>query len=1153
MNQPAVRFQKLEVDRVLGIRRGDRFTLNELSEEFNLICGPNGSGKSTTAKVIQELLWPGRTGLVRPSAGGVFRLADEEWSVLLDAGHPEFFCDGRNGNLPSVGPPENRYRYRLALDELLGEDNAEFAKAIADASQGGFDLESAARKAGFREKPPSRTSERKKVEEARSLVDKARSRQRDIEGEAAKLDGLRTDRDRSITAQKELEALQEVLLYRKAAGNLERLESELAQFPRRLELLKGEELEELDRSDEVIARLENDRIEQEKRITKAIDELKAAGLDQAVADPKIVTGLRALERQIGTRESDLRQHESRLSEAEAAAEKVLQRLGSHFDRDQLVAIETVEIEPATGFARESVRLRAEERAAREMQRWLAPESGADNAAPSSDELKEGIRLLGRWLSSGVGTEPAGRTDGFLIAASVLVAALGLVLAFMVHPAWGIMALVAIALVLMRGRRERQGHRSEIADPRRIHRDDYSRMDLPQPEAWEEAEVNRLLSRLVRLTGETSLEEERKRRREDVAAQLDELGGRLREMEMHRDEIQHRLGLRAEIGEEWLPLLIDNVGEWQKHHTTAVSLRSAVAKLKDKREALLQDAAELLVPFGVASVDSSERLAGVIDELANRQERFRNASREIKEAKSQLDRALRDLEDVASQKQKVLDLLKLADGDRHTLQEWLRLRPRFLELRDQATEARAVVQERRRSLETRGDLLEMDSVAIKQRIETQNEMASMRDQLSERIAAINHAIKAAKEGHELSDALEEQQAALAELEQARDENRHMVVGSILKDWVRGVSIERSRPEVFRRANELLARFTRGSLQIELEDRENPPKFLAREGKLPARPLDELSTGERIQTLIAVRIAFIEQDEPVALPLLLDETLGASDDSRAAVIMDSVIEIARGGRQVFYFTAQEDEVGKWKARLESSGVSFKLINLAQVRQLESATAGSLDIAPVPSTSAPSPRGLSYTEYGRLLAPPPIDPFAESPDGIHLWHLLNDTLVLFELLSKDINTLGQLRTLVDHGGAGLIEGRFESALAAAKAVDAACRAWRIGRARAIGRSDLEESGAVSDVFINQVAELARSLKGNAGALIRALEEPGRVSRWRGDKTEALRAFFDQSGFLPDTEPLPVADVRLRAMAEVAAELKEGIISQDLVDRIVVSLPRD
>ena len=44
---------------------------------------------------------------------------------------------------------------------------------------------------------------------------------------------------------------------------------------------------------------------------------------------------------------------------------------------------------------------------------------------------------------------------------------------------------------------------------------------------------------------------------------------------------------------------------------------------------------------------------------------------------------------------------------------------------------------------------------------------------------------------------------------------------------------------------------------------------------------MSVGERVQLLLAVRIAFLEQDERTRVPLLLDEVLGTSDDARAGI--------------------------------------------------------------------------------------------------------------------------------------------------------------------------------------------------------------------------------------------------------------------------------
>jgi energy-coupling factor transporter ATP-binding protein EcfA2 len=1155
MNHPKVRFKEIKIDRALGIRRGAGFAVCGLSEGINLVFGPNGSGKSTTARVIQELLWPGRTGLERPSISGQFRVGEEAWSAEIDAGHPEYSCNGRAGAVLAVGPPGARSRYRLALDELMGDDNPEFAKAIADESQGGFDLEAAARDAGIRDRPPSRGQERRKVEASRARVEQARSRQKEIEGDAAQLAQLRSDRDRSISAQQELESLQRVVEYRQATEQSDRLQFRLSRFPAGVGLLDGDELEELDRLETEIARLEREKIEQQNRIHRSEADLESANLDRDGSDPRILPELRAWQLRLSSVEAEIRQQRSRLVEAGTAAERALTRLGTALEESQLDSLETVEIESATEFGREAARVRGQEKAAREMQRWLVPEGQGEDRGPGSDLLKEGIGVLGRWLSSPDSENPKASGNWLLVAASVLAGVLGLVLAYLEHPAWAVTLIAALLLVAAGRWIDRRSGGGQASSPRRVHRGDFERMDLPQPAAWEESEVNRLLSELIRLTVSASLEEERIRRCADLESRLDEISSQRQLLEERRQAIEASLGLKAAVSDEWLPVLIENLAVWQRSRDFQVSLEESVRNLDEERDSLARTATDLLEPLGYRRIQSAEALALAIDDLSERQNRCRNASSDLKDARERIEEGIEPrLAETASRHHAVFHRLELAEGDRTTVQEWLRMRADYQELSSQLTQATAVVEDRRRALEGQDDLLELDPVTLQQRIEEQKELALRRDQLSERIAAINQAIQLAKEGHELSEALEESDEAIAGLERGRDQNRGIVVGGILKEWVRGESIERSRPEVFRRANELLARFTQGTLQVELEDRGNPPRFLARQGSLPARPVDELSTGERIQLLMAVRIAFIEQDEPAVLPLLMDETLGTSDDSRARVIMDAVVELARNGRQIFYFTAQEDELGKWKARLNDSGVPHQVVDLTQVRQIDMPGNGPLEIAPVRLVRPLPPEGMSYQEYGRLLQPPPIDPFGDSPDRLHLWHVLDDPQALFDLLSKDISNLGQLRTLIEHGGAGLIDGvdgQYELALAAARAVEAACSAWRIGRARPVGRAELQASGCVSEVFLQEVAELAKTLGGDAGALIHSLEQ-GQISRWRVKSTEALRAFFEQEGFLPDSDLLTEADIRLRVMAAVADELKSGIVGQALIDRIVASLPR-
>jgi hypothetical protein len=306
-------------------------------------------------------------------------------------------------------------------------------------------------------------------------------------------------------------------------------------------------------------------------------------------------------------------------------------------------------------------------------------------------------------------------------------------------------------------------------------------------------------------------------------------------------------------------------------------------------------------------------------------------------------------------------------------------------------------------------------------------------------------------------------------------------------------------------------------------------------------------------MAVRVAFMEQDEPARLPLLLDEALGTSDDGRAGVIIDMVIEIARECRQVFYFTAQHDEVGKWVARLRASAVPHKVIDLAQVRRLAATQSTPLRIASIEVPTPPAPGGQSYEEYGHALGVPGLDPAAEDLDGLHIWHLLDDAELLYQLLCRNIVTWGQLRTLVEHDGAGLIDAGdagLNQAATAAEAIGAAYEAWRVGRGKPVDRVALQDSGWVSESFIDELSDLAKRVNADAQAVLDALEQ-GQVARWRAKNTDGLREHFEENGYLPEAAPLQAEEIRVRVMAAVAEDLNAGRIEQTLVDRIVGSLP--
>ncbi|NIR28119.1 MAG: hypothetical protein GWN84_02040, partial [Gammaproteobacteria bacterium] len=70
-----------------------------------------------------------------------------------------------------------------------------------------------------------------------------------------------------------------------------------------------------------------------------------------------------------------------------------------------------------------------------------------------------------------------------------------------------------------------------------------------------------------------------------------------------------------------------------------------------------------------------------------------------------------------------------------------------------------------------------------------------------------------------------------------------------------------------------------------------------------------------------------------------------------------------------------------------------------------------------------------------------------------------------------------------------QLECRLAAAETWQAL---WRRGRGRPVDRAALEDSDAVSDIFMTRVTELAGEVGGDARALLLALEE-GRIAHFR------------------------------------------------------------
>ncbi len=443
-------------------------------------------------------------------------------------------------------------------------------------------------------------------------------------------------------------------------------------------------------------------------------------------------------------------------------------------------------------------------------------------------------------------------------------------------------------------------------------------------------------------------------------------------------------------------------------------------------------------------------------------------------------------------------------------------------------------------------------------------------LENEITRLETLIGQAKGRHELEEALAARERAEDDL---RADRRRVAAGRVaheLGEWLKGQVRARHRPEVMRRAARLFAEITRGRFRL-LDPTGERPLFRARDSAAEReRTLDELSSGTRLQLLAAVRLAFIEVHERgIRPPLVLDETLANSDDASARALIEAALDVARSGRQVFYFTAQEDEVAKWRSALEvtdGARPDLQVIDLARARSLEAERRAPRRRWSPGAPPVPAPEGRSREAYAALLGVPGIDPRGE-PGAVHVAHLVEEPEVLHALLREGVVGWGQLAALggdaeagagalpsliPDGGEAGAGRERWGRIRARARCVDVLLRAWRQGRGEPVDRRVLAASGAVSDRFLAEVAQLAAAARGDARALLADLAEGG-VKGFRADKREQLEAYLAEHGHLDERPVLDRGGLRERALADLAPELTAGDLAPDAVDELLAQIPAD
>jgi hypothetical protein len=1125
MNKGPLLFKKLSIQKLPGIPLpGLDYT--DLSPNINIIAGPNASGKSSTARIIQDLIWKGKCDDV--IADGLVEINKVLWQINMDHGKFRSQREGIDDELTGLPPGETSGRYMLALHELIRADEAGLAKQVVKESIGGFDLEYAGKKLGY--SSAVRLTTIKEYQEYLNSITKFREtdhKHEELRQDEERLEVLRKDRVSALEALQNKEFYDCVREYLIEKLKFEKIYAAEKEFPRILESLTGEESGTIGELEKEVQEASGQKEAAEILIGRYQEKLHGLDMPPEGINPDILPELKTRVVAIEKLETEINAARRKESEVQARAGEVLNAIGKGLSTDSWKGITLQDAGGLDEFIHNFHQALSEKQFIESRLSILEKQfAGAECSDP--DDLRSAISTLGNWLHeerSIKGIAP------FWV--PVLTIA-GIALAILTWLA-GPDALLFLPLLIVLGLYPLAKRPSMENNMRRR---DYEKTGAKDIMHWTVEEVTGTMGGLMEQYQEVLHAGQLKGECERLRESLEGVKERLERLHRKGDEWREILKSVPDVPVEELKTYsglywyLKNVYDWQRNQADARAIAAGLDELSVQLTYNLDKFNEICRKNKAGLARDAISARAVCDILWKKIDSCKENTNAINRQKDILSLTQIQIKKADSRLREIYDRMGVTPGNKQRV-EWLTGQlSRFRSIRQELFTVRQSLLEKELVLHKfpgypqSGDLpetLTLDSVNAM--INDYSNEAGRLESINTTITRIETKIDSARQGHDLEDNLVMIDKARSGLEMVFEQNLASITGHLLAEHLKEDIKYRNRPRVFERANQIFTRITGGLFKLIVDDK-GKASFRGYNNIMETGlDLDELSTGTRIQLLLAVRLAFIESQESfLAIPLLADELLANSDDTRARAIIEALVEISKEGRQVFYFTAQADEVDKWRNVIgERKDISCRIIDIGSFdkQPVNGKMINSRSVTSLPffefAANVPRPGNRNYEQYRELLMIPEYDILSGKTARMHLWFLLDDTGLLYNCLASGISYWGQLLTYLDHGGKidNLDEASVVKLKHKVKFIKRFQELYSSGRPKPIDREVLSASGAVSASFIDQVTRKLEELDNNPGKLVNALAR-GEVPRFLQSKTAELRDYLMSMGYLDDNEPL-------------------------------------
>lgn len=1116
-----MKLERLEIVTLPGFSEG--FTLDGLSDQVTLITAPNASGKSSLVRALKYLLKNPEGSDPLVSLAADFRDGDVHWKVERKGSQVTWQRNGATVPRPGLPLGEELDRYCLSMEDLIKADQADnaLAQELFRSLRGGFDLKSPRKLLG----PRHGNTERREFNEARTRVRVAETESEALHKSEKSLPELNAEIEEARAAQEQVRRIKKAKELLEATRDHSAHRDEFASFPKDMDKLTGNEIRRLDELHQRLDKSEAEKREQSESKRHAQSRLEAAGLEEKDLDKAGIDlkAGRAKLRKAGELQRDVERLWEVQAEKTTARDVAAQSLGGPSPPE----LNFENLSRAEHLAREMLALRTKQQEGK-----LKIELQADAPRESEiDKHRDATKALQEWLAGPSPSPSTFKTTRSLWILAALLIIVGASLVFtppIIALTLLVLPLAVIGWIIWKLRGWADSNSGKSKDDAQLR---FEALGFGPPR-WDADAVHTRLIELLQRQYELILQRRSSERAEDLRAELRQVEDDLRKKEQDCADLAKTIGFDPLTPLTALDRFLGLAQEWDTARKDLDLCNRTLVARREEVDQATADARELLAPWLPRSMDLDasdfDGLNAVCEELDKRIAEGVAAKGDRRLAES----SIKGIEEAIKQHRKdiakVYEGAGLEDGQRQVLSDRLAQLDSWKDVRQSLQHVAHSEERLKNELKDQLDLIELaqneDRVGLDELESKYQAIASGHEQLLKEHGGIEDRIRRAQSEQALEGVIACRVDAESKLEQKRDELLLSNATDLLLDKVEQSFRASHEPEVLQRAGTLFREVT--SNQFELE--------LAEEGRFEARDtrrnmllgLHALSTGTRMQLLLAVRLAWIQtqSEEAKTLPVFLDEALTTSDEQRFALIAKSLLQLsASSGVQVIYLSARDHERRLWK---DAIGENLHTIDLLRQRgQASSKQISTFEIAsrePIPEP------GTDVLAYAKVIQVPPIDPRLGHRE-IHVFHLLRDDLSLLYRVMEQLRftRLGQLESYLQHKAKGADSEEWHSRLLRrCAAAESWVSEWLRGRGKPIGVLELEGSDAFSGVFMTAASALVLSqeINGDTQAMLDALRE-GSLKRFHSSKIDKFALWLKENEYLDD-QPVLSTDERRQAV---------------------------